>query len=223
MSREEYLNKLRSGYIGKKYGDITILGYDHTEKKHTFYKCKCNCGKEFVTRLDGLKNGHTTSCGCKSDKWMSSGQMNRKHGLSNDRAYWVWTKVKARCYNSNCREYKNYGARGVKMCNEWLNPKTFIEWAYANGYDNTAPKGQCTLDRIDVNGNYEPSNCRFITNLDQQNNRRDCRKFEYNGEIHTIAEWSRIYNIPYPSMAAILKSGKSLDYIKDGYVPRKRH
>ena len=92
-------------------------------------------------RKDGLINGHSKSCGCVNEKWMHSGQINRKHGLSNDRVYWVWTKVKARCYNPNCREYKNYGGRGIKMCDEWLDPKKFIEWAYANGYDKDAPTG----------------------------------------------------------------------------------
>lgn len=223
MSREEYLNNIRKSYEGKRYGEITIIKYDHTEGRRTFYKCRCeHCGKEFVTRMDGVKNGHTKSCGCQNSEWMHSGQMNRKHGLSTDRAYWVWTKVKSRCYNPKCREYKNYGGRGITMCDEWLDPKNFIEWAYANGYDKDAPKGQCTLDRIEVDGNYEPSNCRFITNQEQQNNRRDCRKYEYQGEIHTVAEWAVMFNIPYSTMSQILKSGKSLDYLKNGYTPRKR-
>ena len=224
MSREEYYEKLRNELVGKTYGKVTVIKFDHSTKGRIYYVCKCGyCGNEFITRKDSIVNGHASSCGCVRDNWMHSGNLNRKHGLSEDRAYWLWTKVKSRCYNPNTREYKNYGGRGIKMCEEWLDPKNFIEWAYSHGYDKNAPKGQCTLDRIDVNGNYEPSNCQFITNLEQQNNRRDCRKYEYKGEVHTIAEWARIYNIPYPSMALILKSGKTLDYINDGYVPRKRH
>lgn len=224
MSREEWLQAKRNSIKGKTFGNITVIEYSKTIGKHSYYKCKCNlCGKIFETRRDGVMSGHTNSCGCANEKWMHSGQMNRKHGLSKDRAYWVWAKVKNRCYNPNCREYKNYGGRGIAMCDEWLNPENFINWAYANGYDNQAPKGQCTLDRINVNGNYEPSNCRFITNDEQQNNRRDCRKFEYNDEIHTMAEWARILNVPYTTLrAGLLKNGKTLDYFVNSYQPRKR-
>lgn len=223
MSREEYYEKKRNEIVGQTFGHLKVIAYDHSKSGRIYYKCEClKCGKTCVVRKDGLTCGHATTCGCATKEWMHSGKLNRKHGLYEDRAYWVWAKVKARCYNPNCREYKNYGGRGIKMCDEWLDPKSFVEWAYANGYDKDAPKGQCTLDRIDVNKDYEPSNCRFVTNAEQQNNRRDCRKFEYNGEIHTMAEWARIYDIPYQTMAQILKSGKSLDYIKDGYTPRKK-
>lgn len=222
MSREEFYERKRNELVGKTFANLEVIAYDHSERGRIYYSCRCKlCGNIKAMRKDGLINGHSKSCGCVNEKWMHSGRINRKHGLSNDRVYWVWTKVKARCYNPNCREYKNYGGRGIKMCDEWLDPKNFIEWAYANGYDKDAPKGVCTLDRKDVDGDYEPSNCRFITNSEQQNNRRDCRKFEYNGEIHTMAEWARIYDIPYSTMAQILKSGKSLDYLNDGYTPRR--
>lgn len=209
--------------IGNEYGHVTVLEFDHAINGKWYYKCRCNlCGKEFITLKYSLTSGHTKTCGCTRTAWMHSGNLNKKHGLYEERAYWVWCKIKSRCYNPNSREYANYGGRGIVMCDEWLHdPRAFCEWAYAHGYDKDAPKGQCTIDRIDVNKNYEPSNCRFITNLEQQNNRRDCRKFEYKGEIHTIAEWARIYNIPYQTMSQILKSGKSLDYIKNGYTPRK--
>lgn len=223
MSVENWYEKKRQELVGKFFGDVEVLSFAHSKNGRVYYKCRCGkCNSEFVTRKDGLINGHTTSCGCVRRKWMHSGNLNKKHGLYEDRAYWVWAKVKSRCYNPNSREYKNYGGRGIKMCEEWLDPKAFVEWCYSNGYDKDAPKGQCTLDRIDVDGNYEPSNCRFITNQEQQNNRRDCRYFEYQGENHTIADWARIFGVPYPTMSSILKSGKSLDYFKNDYVPRKR-
>lgn len=216
------MKKDANDIVGHIYGNVTVLSFNRREKNNWYYNCRCNlCGREFITRKYSLTSGHTKSCGCVRTKWMQSGNINKKHGLYEDRAYWVWAKVKSRCYNPKCREYKNYGGRGIKMCDEWLDPKNFVEWAYANGYDKDAPKGQCTLDRIDVNKDYEPSNCRFITNQEQQNNRRDCKKFEYNGEIHTMAEWARIFGIPYNTMRQILESGKSLDYINNGYKPRK--
>ena len=224
MSRQDWLEQKRKENEGKRYGDVTILRYSHTEGKHSLYYCRCElCGKEFETRIDGVKSGHTTSCGCKTYEWMHSGQINRKHGLTNDRAYWVWTKVKARCYNPNSREYPNYGGRGIKMCDDWLDPENFIEWCYSTGYDNTAPKGQCTLDRIDVDGDYEPSNCTWKTNQEQQNSRRHNIRAEYNGETHTAAEWSRILNVPYTTMSAGLKAGKTIEYFINDYVPRKRN
>ena len=223
MSRQDWLDQKRRENEGKRYGNVTVLRYSRTNGRHSLYLCRCElCGKEFETRVDSVKSGHTQSCGCVLDNWMHSGQLNRKHGLVNDRAYWLWAKVKSRCYNQNCREYPNYGGRGIKMCDDWLDPVKFVEWCYANGYDNTAPKGQCTLDRIDVDGDYEPSNCTWKTNQEQQNNRRDNVRAEYNGETHTAAEWSRILNIPYPTINAGLRNGKSIDYYINDYVPRKR-
>lgn len=210
--------------IGKTFANITVLEFDCKKGRYLYYKCKCNlCGRIFSTRKYSLTSGHTKSCGCVTKKWMHSGNLNKKHGLYKDRAYWLWAKVKARCYNPNSREYPNYGGRGIIMCDEWLDPKNFVEWAYANGYDKDAPKGQCTLDRIDVNGIYEPSNCRFITNQEQQNNKRTCRMFEYHGEVHSMADWARIYNVPYSTMATVLKRGDTLDFFKNDYVPRNRH
>lgn len=224
MSREQWLESKRKQNEGKRYGNVTVLKYSQTIGKHSYYICKCGlCGKEFETRIDGVKTGHTNSCGCANEEWMHSGKMNRKHGLTNDRAYWVWAKVKARCYNPKCREYKNYGARGIKMCEEWLDPEKFIKWCYESGYDSKAPKGVCTLDRKDVNKDYEPSNCRWITNLEQQNNRRYHITAEYEGKIQTASQWARELNIPYTTMLQGLKNGKTIYYFKNEYVPRKRN
>ncbi len=223
MSREEWLESKRKSNEGKKFGNVTVLKYTHTIGKHSYYLCRCEyCGKEFETRIDGVKNGHTNSCGCENDKWMHSGQMNRKHGLSNDRAYWVWAKIKRRCTDPKSREYPSYGGRGIAICEEWLNPENFVKWCYASGYDSTAPKGVCTLDRIDVNGNYEPSNCRWLTNQEQQNNRRDNVVAEYKGRKQTAAQWSRELNVPYNTIRQCIKSGKSIEQFLIDYVPRKR-
>ena len=207
--------------IGEVFNHVKVLEYSHKEGFCHYYKCECLlCGRIFTTRKSSLVNGHTKTCGCVRDAWSHSGGCNRKHGLSNDRAYWLWAKVKSRCYNPNSREYKNYGGRGIRMCDEWLDPKNFIEWAYSHGYDKNAPKGQCTLDRIDVDGNYEPSNCRFITNQEQQNNRRDCHFIEYNGETHTVADWARILDVPYTSLqGALIKRGKTIEEFLRDYSP----
>lgn len=223
MSREDWLREKRNAIVGKRYGRLVVLEYAYTIGKHSYYRCKCDCGNVVETRRDGLVNGHTQSCGCANQEWMHSGKMNRKHGLTNDRAYWVWAKIKSRCYNPNSREYKNYGARGIVMCDEWLSPQVFIEWCYANGYDANAPKGECTLDRIDTDGNYEPSNCRWITNKEQQNNRRDNRVYEHLGIKHTVAEWSEIYHVTYSVMHHwLVDREKTIAQFETDYTPRKR-
>lgn len=110
--------------------------------------------------------------------------MKRTHGLSTNggRIYQLWKSIKYRCYNKNSRDYQRYGGRGIKMCDEWLNnPKAFCDWALANGYkEEKTDKGLniLTIDRIDVNGDYEPSNCRFITNAEQAKNKRNTLKDE---------------------------------------------
>lgn len=213
----------RQDPIGEIFNNVKVLEFLYSTRAGSYYKCECLlCGRIFTTRKSSLVNGHTKSCGCSRDTWMHSGNLNKRHGYSNDRVYWVWTKIKARCYNPNCREYKNYGGRGIKMCKEWLDPKNFVEWAYASGYNKDAPKGQCTLDRIDVDGEYSPTNCRWITNLEQQNNRRDCRFVEYQGEKHTIAEWARKLQIPETSLrGAITHRGLSMEEFLNQYTPYK--
>lgn len=104
--------------------------------------------------------------------------------------------MKSRCYCKTEPNYRKYGARGITVCEEWRdNYASFMEWAYANGYDETLPRGACTIDRIDVNGNYCPENCRWITHKQQQSNRTNNHLIEYNGETHTVTEWSELLNI----------------------------
>lgn len=131
-----------------------------------------------------------------------------KHGCakrnSSTRLYRVWQNMRTRCNNSHSKEYKYYGQRGISVCEEWNNFSIFQEWAYNNGYKKNAKRGECTLDRIDVNGNYEPSNCRWVDMKSQCQNRRmwgtDTHNhkmiiWEYNGEKHTVKEWSEITGI----------------------------
>ena len=116
---------------------------------------------------------------------------NIKHGMCNTRLYCIWKGIKQRCFDTKFKEYKYYGGRGIKVCNEWRTDfMAFYNWAMANGY-----KDALTIDRINVNGNYEPSNCRWICQKEQQNNRRNNRLITYNGETHTISEWAEIKNI----------------------------
>lgn len=115
---------------------------------------------------------------------------------NNKRLHAVWLGAKDRCLNPNGKEWKWYGERGITICKEWKESfQAFAEWAYANGYDENAPKGQCTLDRIDNDGNYEPSNCRWVDVKTQSNNRSTTLQCEAYGETHSVAEWGRISGV----------------------------
>ena len=121
----------------------------------------------------------------------------------NRRLYSIWNAMKQRCYNPNKQGYKYYGARGIKVCEEWINDfNTFAQWAMINGYQEDAQAYMCTLDRIDYNGDYCPSNCRFVDMTIQNNNKRkfEGKIFEYGGEAHTLKEWAKIMGTCYHTL-----------------------
>lgn len=131
-----------------------------------------------------------------------------KHGGTGTRLHKVWTMMKQRCSNPNIVEYHRYGGRGIKVCDEWLSFVNFRDWAMANGYDPEAPRGECTLDRIDNDGNYEPSNCRWIDLKEQMANRPKRGLFyEYNGESHTLYDWSKITGTPHSLLRNRIRLG----------------
>ena len=110
--------------------------------------------------------------------------------------------MKDRCYNPKATSYKHYGGRGIKVCDEWKNSfKAFYDWAYSNGYDENAPRNKCTIDRINNDGNYEPSNCRWVTQKQNCNNTRFNRLLTCNGETHTMSEWSEITGISQTTLS----------------------
>ena len=190
--------------VGMKFGRLTVMDRESPKSKKAkgLWVCKCECGNVIKVNTSDLKSGNTTSCGCKRKETLR--QLRTKHGESNTRLYNVWSDMKKRCYNTKNVDYKNYGGRGITVCDEWMDFQNFYEWAIANGYDETAPRGQCTIDRIDVDGCYEPENCRWVDRYIQMNNKRNNRILTYNGESHTLAEWCEIVNIPYKCLKSRL-------------------
>lgn len=190
---------MRKDLTGKKFGRLTLIErvddvYRSNGKPRSRYLCECECGKRKIIFGENLTSGKTKSCGCLQKEKTS--ERVKTHGETDSRLYNVWCAIKRRCYNPNCKEYKYYGGRNITMCEEWKNNySVFRDWAIGLGYDPTAPRGEYTIDRIDVNGNYEPSNCRLATVKTQMNNTRSNHILELNGVAHTISEWSEITNL----------------------------
>lgn len=196
----------------QKFGRLTVISKDETKKKQ-YYICKCECGKEKSIYKLSLTKGITTSCGCfQKEKVKLIGLKNKKHCLVNTRIYRIWGGIKSRCLNKNSHIYKYYGGRGITVCNEWKNNfMSFYNWAMNNGY-----KDNLTIDRIDVNGNYEPSNCRWASIKTQERNRRNNRLIIYKGNKYCLSEISELLKIRNNTLHYRLKAGWSFEKAFNG-------
>lgn len=193
---KHYVSKIKydESYIGRKKNFLTVKAITKNDNGDRMFLCRCDCGKEKLVKPTFWENGTIKSCGCMRDELLKQANY-KEDSVAKQRLYHVWGSMKSRCYNPNCEEYSNYGGRGIVICHAWLNYKTFREWAYANGYDENAERGECTIDRIDVNGNYEPSNCRWITMQEQQDNKRS--SWIIDGKSQSAKKWCRQYGKTY--------------------------
>lgn len=177
---------------GKKYGMLTAIErVENYRTQGNYWLCRCDCGNTAIVRKYDLVHLKNHSCGCYQRK--SAKERHTTHNKSKTNLYAVWNSMKQRCYNPNSKPYKNYGGRGIIVCDDWLGKDGFAnfeKWAYENGYSENL-----SIERINNDGNYEPSNCSWATKSEQANNRRCVYKIEYNGETHSPAEWSRITGI----------------------------
>lgn len=175
-------SKMSKDLSGMKFGRLTVvrrLKPEEVDNPRNIWLCKCECGNYIKANANRLKTGHTQSCGCLK-KEFSIGDKTRTHGLRHStRLYHIYATMKQRCNNPNNSQYKNYGGRGIKVCDEWNDKngfKAFYDWAISAGFDESKSWKEQTIDRIDVDGDYKPSNCRWITNLEQQRNKRTSKK-----------------------------------------------
>lgn len=205
---------MRKDMIGERIGRLVVTEFAGLDKyKRCLWKCKCDCGNECVVFGGHLRQGHTTSCGCvQAENRNSLILKNTTHGESRKRLYNIWYRTIQKCENPSHCKYQYYGARGISVCKEWHDYATFAKWARANGYDESL-----TIDRINNDGNYEPSNCRWANMEVQSNNRRNNVLIAVDGVSHTMSEWSKIYEIPYKLLWSRLNSGWSFERaVKEG-------
>ncbi len=161
----------RSDLSGRRFGKLVVERMaDKKLNGRIAWVCKCDCGNETVVTATNLVSGATKSCGCIRKE--NTAALRKAHGNSKTRLYHVWLGMRDRCTNPQHISYPFYGGRGIKICSEWDSFSCFKEWAMANGYDCYAKRGKCTIDRINVDGNYEPSNCRWVSMAEQNQNRR---------------------------------------------------
>lgn len=190
---------------GKKFGALTVIGLKGVINSRRIWRCVCDCGNLREIREDSLKK-YTRSCG--DPRHRNPNTIKIIHGQSKTRLYNIWGGMKDRCFNPRASGYQYYGERGITVCDEWAKDfQSFYEWATQNGYSD-----DLSIDRIDTNGNYEPSNCRWATAKEQRLNQRQ-KEITYNGETHTLLEWSEITQIKYATLIWRYHQNWSVDKI----------
>ena len=171
--------------VGQRFNFLVVESFSHTGIGGAFWNCKCDCGEHKVLRGSDIKSGETKSCGCYRKEVAHN---KATHGRSKDPVYIVWRNMCSRCYDPNSPGYKDYGGRGIAVCDEWRGEGGFIVFL--------REMGECeegyTLDRINVNGNYEASNCKWSTYEEQNRNKRNNRSITFNGKNRLMVEWAEL-------------------------------
>jgi len=160
---------------GRRFGRLKVIERNGTRNRQSLWRCICDCGRETLSLSNSLRDGKSTSCGCKRLVHLVDAPPRKTHGGSqgHDRLYYVWCGMRQRCSYPKNNKYSNYGGRGITVCDEWKsNYASFRDWAMAAGYNSNAARGKCTIDQIDVNGSYSPDNCRWVDMATQATNKR---------------------------------------------------
>lgn len=175
--------------IGDRFGRLTFLGETEKRWKRTYGKFRCDCGNEKFIRLDGVSHGNTKSCGCMYNE--------RKNKVGLDSAtyeilYNVWRNMMRRCEDETSDRFYTYGERGITVCEEWHDFRTFAKWAVENGW-----KRGLSIERKTLDGNYCPDNCTFITMAEQARNKTSNIRIVIDGDDQCLTEWCRRLNFPF--------------------------
>lgn len=177
--------------ISKKFGHLTVIQLDAEKTSahnRTYWRCRCDCGKERSLQPHQLTSGKVTSCGCKNKRTIQGAIISEHRRLYN-----IYSSMVARCHNPKAISYKYYGEKGIFVCAEWRNSfQSFCKWALANGYKDTL-----TIDRCDNAKGYSPTNCRWATMHEQQCHKTNNVMYTNNGKTYSMREWCEILNVPY--------------------------
>lgn len=197
----------KNDMIGKKFNRLMVIEEckERDKNRNKVYKCICDCGNITYVKGTNLRSGHTKSCGCYHNDISKKRiiKLSTKHGKSNTKLYNIWQGIKQRCCYTKHISYKDYGGRGITVCDTWLHDfDVFYDWAKSSGY-----KDGLTIDRIDVNGNYEPNNCRWVTRKQQNLNTRQNVYLTYNGKTQTMKEWSDELCVNYNTLRTRHRNG----------------
>lgn len=177
---------MRRHLVGTVFGRLTVIEFSHTAKSKSFWRCKCSCGNETLTPTGYLTSGDTTSCGCaKRDATVERNKAGGTHNRSRTPEHRVWSRMRSRCTRPTDKDYPRYGGRGIKVCPEWSDFSTFFKDM------GTRPSGEHSIERLNVNGDYEHANCVWALPVQQANNRRDTRRILFDGRTQSIAQWAR--------------------------------
>ena len=186
---------------GDKYNRLTAIKFSHRNKWYEqFWLFKCDCGNEKNINVSNVRNETTMSCGCLGKERRMKAIKNRKtHRMSNTKIYTTWERMKARCLNKNYHNYKDYGGRGITVCDEWMEFENFYKDM------GNKPEGK-SIDRINNDGNYCKENCKWSTPKEQNNNSRNNHLLTYKGKTLTISQWAEKTGIKYGTLKSRINS-----------------
>ncbi|QMT16244.1 hypothetical protein H1Q58_09660 [Planococcus maritimus] len=201
--------KRKHELTGQKFKEFTVLNLSDMKDKNgkKKWRCRCSCGNiRYILASELMREKGQKSCGCTSIKNIKAARIT--HGMSKSRLYKIWSGMKGRCGRVSCTNYQYYGARGISVCEEWLDFVPFMIWSLSNGYTD-----ELSIDRINSNGNYQPSNCRWTTQKVQMNNTTRTKKIAYNGEDLSITLWAEKLGIPKKVLVSRMKANWSTEKI----------
>ena len=206
-----------SDLTGKRFERLVVEALSERKSgRKSYWICRCDCGNKKEVRSDSLMCGAIRSCGClKREAEVVNFRIKNNHKRSSHPVYKRWNAMMQRCYNSNTVAYKHYGARGIIVCEEWHDIERFIEWAEKSGFDPNL-----TIDRIDVNGNYEPGNCRWITTQEQSYNKTNSVFHTWNGETLTTMQWVKRFDIPLSKAWGYRQNGVKFTDLIEQYATK---
>lgn len=206
-------------HVGERYDKLVVEARAGTRHGRALWRFRCDCGNAVERISDFLARHNRHSCGCLRSELMRGKSSNRRsHGMTETRLYDIWCSIKQRCYNSKATAFKNYGGRGIVMCDEWREDfAAFASWAEANGRQQGLD-----IDRRDNDGPYAPENCRFVTRADNQSNTRVAVVYSYWGERLTLSEATRRFRVDKKTIRSRIAHGMTPEQAIEfkGRLPR---